>query len=329
MSGDAPSHGTAPPGGRQTGYPGPVTQSNADVGELRVGDLLTFLAVTRSSSLTAAARERKVTPSQVSKAIARVEAHLGKRLLDRGSRGVVLSEAGRKVAPILQSLVDQLDVARATKPETTQLTIGAPSYLQAALLPVLAAAAPDVRMLAFELPPSLLRANAEEERFDLLILPGEPSHLAPSWEAERVGEIRKALFGAPELAEQLGPPPVSPEALVDVPFVSPVYRREGRFVPSVDDCPLPQSRRRIGHQVQTVLVGLEIAASTNQLVFGPAVAAQRHIRTGDLVEIPVEGWDVRDPLTFAYHVDRVSARLRGAFAAALRREVGGDDVGRQ
>lgn len=292
--------------------------SDGDVTELRIGDLLTFLAVARSSSLTAAARERNVTPSQVSKAITRVEAHFGKKLLDRGSRGVVLSEAGRHLRPTLETILAQLETARIEKPEVTNLTVGAPSYLQAALIPVLAVALPDVRLRGVELPPSLLRANAEDERFDVLLLPSEPGHLASSWEAEEVGEVRKALFGTPDLASSLGPGPVSPDALVEIPFVCPVYRREGRIIPIADDCPLPQSRRRVGHEVMTILVGLEVAAATNQLVFGPAIAARRHVQTGALIEIPVVGWDVRDPLSFAYHVDRLAAKLRTAFVAALR-----------
>jgi DNA-binding transcriptional LysR family regulator len=302
-----------------------VALSDGDVTELRIGDLLTFLAVARSSSLTAAARERNVTPSQVSKAITRVEAHFGKKLLDRGSRGVVLSEAGRALRPTLENVLTQLETARRGKTEVSDLTVGAPSYLQAALIPVLASSWPDIRLRGVELPPSLLRANAEEERFDVLLLPSEPGHLAPSWEAEEVGEVRKALFGTPELASSLGPGPVSPDALVEVPFICPVFRREGRIVPIADDCPLPQSRRRVGHEVMTILVGLDVAAATNQLVFGPVVAARRHLQMSALVEIPVRGWDVRDPLTFAYHVDRVSAKLRSTFAAALRRAMPGSE----
>lgn len=295
-----------------------MTLDGGDVAELRIGDLLTFLAVARSSSLTAAARERNVTPSQVSKAITRVEAHFGKKLLDRGSRGVVLSEAGKRLRPTLETILTQLETARSESPAITNLTVGAPSYLQAALIPVLAGVMPDVRLRGVELPASLLRANAEDERFDVLLLPSEPGHLPASWEAEEVGELRKALFGTPELLSSLGPGPISPDALVEIPFVCPVFRREGRIIPIADDCPLPQSRRRVGHEVMTFFVGLEVASATHQLVFGPAIAARRHVQTGALVEIPVAGWDVRDALSFAYHVDRVSAKVRTAFADALR-----------
>jgi DNA-binding transcriptional LysR family regulator len=295
-----------------------VTKLVPDVSELRVGDMLTFLAVVRSSSLTAAARERKVTPSQVSKAITRLESHFGRRLLERGSRGVLLSDAGRRIAPTLEEVVASLEQARGTDPDTTEVTLGAPSYLQASLLPVIASTAANIRVRAFELPPSLLRASAQEESFDVLLLPGEPGHLPPSWGMETVGELRKVLFASPALAAKLGRGPVPVASLAEHPFVCPVYRQFGRIVPVDDDCPLPRAQRRVGHQVQTIGVALDVAAATNQLVFGPTIAAQRHLKGGTLVEIAVQGWDVREALAFACHVDRVSARQRTALGNALR-----------
>ena len=58
------------------------------ISELHVADLTTFLAVRRAGSVSTAARELGVTPSQVSKAIARLEATLRVRLFSRGARGV-------------------------------------------------------------------------------------------------------------------------------------------------------------------------------------------------------------------------------------------------
>jgi DNA-binding transcriptional LysR family regulator len=295
-----------------------VTDPIRDVADLRVADLLTFLAVVRSSSLTAAARERRVTPSQVSKAITRVETHFARKLIERGSRGVVLSEAGRLLAPALESVVNQLESARAASPDGAEITLGAPSYLQTSLLPVLGSAAPNVRVRAFELPPSLLRANAQDDGFDILLLPGDGEHLPASWVAEQVGTIRRGLFASPALRQRLGKGAVPLELLAEVPFIIPIFRQQGRVVPVDDDFPLPRSQRKIGHQVQTFLVGLEVAAQTEQLAFGPAIAAQRHISSGALVEIPIAGYAVTEPLTFACNVDRVSARLRTAFGTALR-----------
>jgi len=295
-----------------------VSDPIRDVADLRVADLLTFLAVVRSSSLTAAARERRVTPSQVSKAITRVETHFARKLIERGSRGVVLSEAGRLLAPALDAVVSQLESARAASPDGAEITLGAPSYLQTSLLAVLGSAAPNIRVRAFELPPSLLRANAQDDGFDILLLPGDGEHLPASWVAEQVGTIRRGLFASPALRQRLGKGAVPLERLTEVPFIIPIYRQQGRVVPVDDDFPLPRSQRKVGHQVQTFLVGLEVAAQTEQLAFGPAIAAQRHVASGALVEIPIAGYDATEPLTFACNVDRVSARLRTAFGTALR-----------
>ncbi|MDB4947146.1 MAG: Transcriptional regulator, LysR family [Labilithrix sp.] len=296
-----------------------VTDASArDSGDLRVADLLTFLAVVRSSSLTAAARERRVTPSQVSKAITRVEAHFGRKLIERGSRGVLLSEAGRVLAPTLEAIVAQLETARAASPEGAEMTLGAPSYLQSTLLPILGQAAPNVRIRAFELPPSLLRANAQDDGFDILLVPGGADHLPPSWTAEKVGELRRGLFASPVLAAKLGKKPLPLATVCEIPFVMPIFRQQGRVVPVDDDFPVPRSQRRVGHQVQTFIVGLELAAQTEQLAFGPAIAAHRHVASGALVEIPIEGYQGTDTLTFACNVDRVSARLRTAFTTALK-----------
>lgn len=295
-----------------------MTDPTRDVADLRVADLLTFLAVVRSSSLTAAARERRVTPSQVSKAITRVEAHFARKLVERGSRGVVLSEAGRLIVPALESVVGQLESARAASPEGAEMTIGAPSYLQTSLLPVLGGAAPNVRLRAFELPPSLLRANAQDDGFDILLLPGGGEHLPASWVSDHVGDLRRGLFASPALCQRLGKGAVPLERLAEVPFIIPIYRQQGRVVPLDDDFPIPRAQRKVGHQVQTFLVALELAVQTEQLAFGPAIAAQRHVASGALVEIPIEGYTATEPLALACNVDRVASRTRSSFCTALR-----------
>jgi DNA-binding transcriptional LysR family regulator len=295
-----------------------VSDPSRDVADLRVADLLTFLAVVRSSSLTAAARERRVTPSQVSKAITRVEAHFARKLVERGSRGVVLSEAGRLLAPALDAIVSQLEAARAASPDGAEITLGSPSYIQTSLLPVIGNAAPNVRIRSFELPPSLLRANAQDDGFDILLLPGGGEHLPSSWDSEQVGELRRGLFASPALWARLGTGPIALDRLADIPFITPIFRQNGRIVPVGDDFPLPRAQRKIGYQVQTFLVGLELAAQTEQLAFGPAIAAHRHVSSGALVEIPIDGYAVSEPLTFACNVDRVSARLRTSLGNALR-----------
>jgi hypothetical protein len=63
---------------------------------------------------------------------------------------------------------------------------------------------------------------------------------------------------------------------------------------------------------------LEIAARTGQLVYGPVLAARRHVERGDVVEVQVKGWDLRDPLHFVCDSGRVLARVQTAVTKAIR-----------
>jgi hypothetical protein len=167
-----------------------------------------------------------------------------------------------------------------------------------------------------ELPPALLRAYAGENFFQIaLMLSDEP--LPKHWESVRVGLLRKGLFASPALAAKLGPQPVPEDELRDVAFIGPVYSLGGSQVPVGDDCPA-EFERRIGHQAQTMASALELAAETDQLLFGAVIAARHHIARGELVEIAVEGWAVRAPLLLACNVDRVRSTIYQAILRAVR-----------
>jgi len=60
-----------------------------------LGELEVFFAVVDSGSFSAAARRLGLTPSAVSKLVSRLEARLDARLLQRSSRALSLTEAGR------------------------------------------------------------------------------------------------------------------------------------------------------------------------------------------------------------------------------------------
>jgi DNA-binding transcriptional LysR family regulator len=289
--------------------------------ELRLADLLTLLAVQRTSSISGAARELCVTPSQVSKAIARLEKHFGARILTRGARGVTPTAAGRRILPRVASAVEEL---RATArmvdghAASSELTVAGPSYLVAHVLPAVAALVPGTRLRGLEMAPAYLRACVAENVFDVALTPGGIDEVPSAWTSDDAGRCRIVLLARPEYVQDLAPLPLTADRVRPLPFVGPTKTGGDRFVALTDDCPLPWEERWIAHEVQTIGAALEFASRTDNVVFGPAVAARRFLATGALVEIPVEGWDVRAPVHLLCNGDRVLSRVRGAVLRAAR-----------
>jgi DNA-binding transcriptional LysR family regulator len=114
--------------------------------------LETMLAVARTGSVGAAARQRHITSSAVSQQIRRLESHFGIKLFERAGRGVRLTAAGEAALPVVRELWSAAEAAfgqlaeLAGRPATT-LRVAASDYLGKGLL------APVLRDLLDEEPP--------------------------------------------------------------------------------------------------------------------------------------------------------------------------------
>jgi DNA-binding transcriptional LysR family regulator len=129
------------------------------------------------------------------------------------------------------------------------------------------------------------------------------------------------LFARPAYAKRLGPLPLTEERVRPLPFIGPAKVVGDALLSTGDDCPLPLGDRWIAHEVQTIGAALEFACRSDHVVFGPHVAARRHVKAGALVEIPVVDWDVHEPLQVLCNSDRVLSRVRTAVLQAAREAV--------
>src|ERR671930_129832 len=87
--------------------------------QLRVID-----AVRRHGSVTAAAKELTYTQPAISHHLARLEAQLGARLVQRAGRGIRLTPAGRLLADRAAEIVGRIDAAGAELSAHVGLTTG-------------------------------------------------------------------------------------------------------------------------------------------------------------------------------------------------------------
>jgi DNA-binding transcriptional LysR family regulator len=285
--------------------------------DLRAGDLMIFLSVARCQSVNGAARELNMPASQVSKAVARLEEQLGMNLMVRSTRGITISDDGNRLLPQLTELVQRIQGLDRREGVDAAIAVAAPSYMISWCAPRIAEALPGARLRAIEMAPALIRTLAASNFFDVCITMAE-ERLPESWVSVHVGEMRRSCFTTPALAKELGAPPVPLDAILRTPFVLPVYNANGVYVPVDDGCPLAATQRIAGHEAQTMALALEIASVTNQLVFGPLMAAYPYLADGRMVELDVQGWDERDPVHVACNVDRARASQQRLIADAVR-----------
>jgi len=239
------------------------------------------------------------------------------QLLARGANGVSPTPEARRILPRVASAMDELRAMSGTREEHEQdleLTLAGPSYLVASVLPRLAELLPRVRIRGLELAPSHLRAHVAENLFEVALAPGGMPGRPASWTTDSAGEIRAALLGRPALARTLGALPLTVDHVRTLSFVG-AASAAGELG---DDCPLLPEERQVAHEVQSIGSALEIVAATDLVVFGPLLAARRLLQTGAIVELPVAGWDVREPLHVVCNGDRVLSRVRGAVVRAVR-----------
>ncbi|MFT3836035.1 MAG: LysR family transcriptional regulator [Myxococcaceae bacterium] len=262
-----------------------------------------FLAVRANRSVTGAARALGATPSFVSKAVSRLERQLATRLVARSGRGVTLTHAGERLAPLLEDATDKLRRARRGVGVEREVTLVAPSFLLAAALPAFAQGLDSLRFRGLQLAGHAIQAQASLRQFEVALLVGE-AKLPTAWQVTEVGDLTWGLYTNPKLAQKLGKPSLA--TLLTVPFVTPVSFNQGQWAPVDDGCPLKVGQRTAGHECETIAIGLEIAAITPQVIYGPKIAAQRTLSQKRLVEVPVAAWSVKRPMLLAVDVDQVT-----------------------
>ncbi|SON55386.1 D-malate degradation protein R [Hartmannibacter diazotrophicus] len=120
-----------------------------------MNDLAAFIAVARAGGFRGAARTGSVSASGLSVAISRLEATLGLRLLNRTTRSVSPTEAGRRlletVAPMFAEIDAAVDVLNGFREQPAgTLRLNVPSGVARFILPTIVApfleAYPDIRL---------------------------------------------------------------------------------------------------------------------------------------------------------------------------------------
>ena len=166
-----------------------------------VSGMAVFVAVVAGGSFTAAAKSTGLTPSAVSKLVARLEAGFGAPLLRRTTRAMSLTEAGLtyfdRASTILEDLraVEQEMASNNAEPRGL-LRVSAPQLFgQNHVLPALLAFMKKSPAVSLDLELTDRVVDLVGERIDVAVrITSEPP---PSFIARRVGSIRRVLCASP------------------------------------------------------------------------------------------------------------------------------------
>ena len=264
-------------------------------------------AVTEAGSFAGAAEALDMTPSGVSRAVARLETRLGVRLFDRNPRSVALTEEGRQfhaqVLPLLTSLEEAAtQVAGASTTIGGRLRINVDPWFSRMVL------APRLRQFLGRYPSLSVEVGVSNYREEMMtgvdvavrFGPTEPSSLI----ARKLVETRVLTCAAPAYLKQHGEP-LMPQDLIQHETVLFRDPQTGR--------PFPWEFHRKGKvvdvQVRGRMVTDDPSTAIAACVSGYGVFQSLELglspwlRTGKLVPILSDWSDERYPL-YAYYASR-------------------------
>lgn len=240
-------------------------------------DLLLFASVVSEGSFTAAARLQGITKQSVSQRISHLEEQLGVRLLERTTRRLRPTEAGRRYYERCRAIVSQIDDANREAQQQQRepsglLRLSAPTlYGRRYLAPVLASYLARFPRVRIELVLAERRVNLIDEGFDLAIRVGTLNDSTLS--ARRLGEGHVYYVASPTFVAAHGLP--TPPALGQLPCIG---------MQPVENWELAGTRYKV--QPQLVVNDLEVACDAAVAGVGiahvPSIVCAEAVRAGRL-----------------------------------------------
>lgn len=174
----------------------------------RLDELSTFLAVLETGSLAAAARRLRRSPAAVTRTLAALEARIGARLVERTTRRLSVTEAGRRLADEARVVLAAYESAMAREeagPLRGRLRISAPLVFGRRHVAPLVNRFLDAHpLVSAELVLNDRNLDLVDEGLDVALRIGALAD--SSLVARKVGEVRRQVVAAPAYIARRGAP---------------------------------------------------------------------------------------------------------------------------
>jgi len=286
-----------------------------------------FLATADAGSFTKAAERLHLTSSAVSKSVARLEERLGVTLFERSTRRLKLSSAGHAYYAtckrVLQELSDAEGVLAEQEGELAgKVRIGVPaSYGRMRVMPALIALCDKYPRLQPSVDFSDRFVDLFEERIDIAVRIGAPTHWPAALGQMQLGAERLIFCAAPAYLARRG----TPEDIADLERHDCIAygRGDGTAAPWLFANEEGVERRVVTPrlivgdaeaQTAAVLAGLGIAQQATWLV-------QEHLASGAIVEVLADHATPGLPLFLAWPLARQLTTRTGTLLQELKQRL--------
>jgi DNA-binding transcriptional LysR family regulator len=185
-------------------------QQNQQLHHLRLDDMVLFSRVAELGTLSAAARERDIPVSQVTRTLNRIEADCGARLLHRTTHGLSLTDEGDTFLAYCRQMQDQM----AELSSELSGKISGPSgwvRISASALIAQAVIGPSLTGLYGSYPDLRIDINADDrmadmarDGIDIAIRSGALS--SDTMVAKQLGMVQRSLYASPSYLAKAGTP---------------------------------------------------------------------------------------------------------------------------
>ena len=246
---------------------------------LTLRQLRAFIAVADCASFTDAARQLHLTQAAMSVLVRELETELGVRLLDRNTRRVELSEAGRDLYPFAQRVLRELEDAVHSVGELRDkkkglLRVSAPQMMACTLMPQVIAAYqqryPLIEVYLSDTVPELMLDRVLSGQSELAIGPDGSS--PPELERRPLLRDRHHFVCQPDhpLARKKQ---VRWRELAGVPFIEPTHDFMRRLEPELVAAGVAAPRVQPAHKVSYMTTALGLVAASLGVTACPSYAA--------------------------------------------------------
>jgi len=295
--------------------------------QLDLNLLYTFLLVADSGGVGRAAALLGRTQPAVTQRLRLLEDALGAPIVMRAGRGVTPTMLGRALLPEVRRLVETartiVDTARAAEPEAHgTFRIGALPMLGVHLLaPALAALAPEVPRVDFELRPGFTAETVEQlvsGAIELALMVGDVRALAARYGLSEVALGRVRAVAIARRGVFRGPRAVTPRALARLDLVSyaavpdPFFDSVAAFFDAND----------LTRRVRVRVAHIQTLKALVRAGFGASVVPDYTAPDPELEARPIVGLDHAQPLTALCRPGLLTMPLVQRLLELLRAQVG-------